>query len=271
MARQVIYLTTAGAGTWNVPADWNNTDNTVECIGGGGAGGYGAGSFYGGGGGAYSLKNNLSLTAGGTADYSVGAGGIGSRANDVNAGGDTWFKSTSDVLAKGGQGGNTNTGYGGDAAAGVGDTKYSGGRGGNRSGYSYGGGGGGAAGKNSNGGAGQNATSACNPPASARAGIGGVGGTGGGGVGGMFDCLTYYADFAGGAGTEWDATHGSGGGGSGSYNGSVTNGSGGKYGGGSGQVQNDSQGHRGGYQGVIRISYEPAALLKSLATLGVGK
>jgi hypothetical protein len=38
MATTRIYLTTTGAGTWTVPADFNPFSNTIECIGGGGGG-----------------------------------------------------------------------------------------------------------------------------------------------------------------------------------------------------------------------------------------
>src|SRR3990167_3333847 len=55
----VIFLTTPGSGTWDVPSDWNSSENTIEVIGGGGGG---ATSVTGGGGGAYALKNNVSLT-----------------------------------------------------------------------------------------------------------------------------------------------------------------------------------------------------------------
>ena len=34
----IIFLTTTGAGTWTVPADWNSSNNRIECIGGGGSG-----------------------------------------------------------------------------------------------------------------------------------------------------------------------------------------------------------------------------------------
>ena len=35
---QVAVFTTTGSGTWTVPVDWNNSNNTIYAIGGGGAG-----------------------------------------------------------------------------------------------------------------------------------------------------------------------------------------------------------------------------------------
>jgi len=68
------YLTSGT--TWTVPSDWNNSSNTIECIGGGAAGDKGndtPGIGAGGGGGAYSRSVNVVLS--GTINYVVGAGG----------------------------------------------------------------------------------------------------------------------------------------------------------------------------------------------------
>ena len=46
---------TVGSGTWTVPADWNNSNNTIECIGGGGGGRASLGLAPGGGGVAAAL------------------------------------------------------------------------------------------------------------------------------------------------------------------------------------------------------------------------
>src|ERR1700742_1404511 len=60
-----VYLTLADGNThtWTVPSDWNNADNTVEAIGGGGAGEStnptDEDEPAGGGGGAYSAVRNL--------------------------------------------------------------------------------------------------------------------------------------------------------------------------------------------------------------------
>ena len=74
-----IVLTITGAGTWTVPADWNNSNNKIEVIGGGGNGG-----TSGGGGGAYARGANVSLTVGASIAYSVGT-----------AAADSWFSGTS--------------------------------------------------------------------------------------------------------------------------------------------------------------------------------
>ena len=63
---------------WTVPADWNQNDNTVECIGGGGGGRNGAtvaNAGAGGGGGGYSKITNLAVAPGASIAYTVGAAG----------------------------------------------------------------------------------------------------------------------------------------------------------------------------------------------------
>jgi hypothetical protein len=83
------YLTSGT--TWTVPSDWNNSSNTIECIGGGAAGDKGndtPGIGAGGGGGAYSRSVNVVLS--GTINYVVGAGGTTDAAN----GGNTVFNGT---------------------------------------------------------------------------------------------------------------------------------------------------------------------------------
>ena len=70
-----IFIT--GGVTWNVPADWNSADNTIECIGAGGNGAtknVTANGGTGGGGGEYRRINNQTLTASSTVDVVVGAG-----------------------------------------------------------------------------------------------------------------------------------------------------------------------------------------------------
>jgi len=140
---KIIFLTSGTS--WVVPSDWNTSDNTVECIGGGGGGGGGGTGgeqwgAQGGGSGAYSKKLNVILTPGASITVQVGSAGTGS-AVDVNGtdGGDTWLNganlAASSVGAKGGQGGKANTnsnplGAGGSSGGGIGDIKYSGGNGG---------------------------------------------------------------------------------------------------------------------------------------------
>lgn len=191
MADKVVFLTTTGAGTWTVPADWTNT-NKVETIGGGGGGRVAAAGGGGGGGGAYSSRSNITTFTPGTTvvDLSVGAGGAAGA-----AGGDTWFGATSLasslVGAKGGGGATSATGAtGGASASGFptsGGTRTSGGDGGlGNASVLTGGGGGGA---------------------------GGPGGTGG--VGGAGDATTAGADFGGGGGSGAGLTTAGGAGGAG--------------------------------------------------------
>jgi hypothetical protein len=152
----VIFITTTGSSSWSVPSDWNNVNNSIECIGGGGGGAGSANSTAGGGaGGGYSLVSNLALTRGASITVQVGASGAGGGAStNGSVGGDTWFNganlAASSVGAKGGAGGQTNTGTaaGGASGSGVGSTKFSGGAGGTGAGSPNGGGssGGGAGG-----------------------------------------------------------------------------------------------------------------------------
>jgi hypothetical protein len=210
---KTIYLTSGTS--WAVPADWNNAINKIEVIGGGGGGNGGGGSGNGGGGvgGGYSSVTNLTLTPGSTVSYNVGLGG-------ATPGGDTWFnggsRSNASVSAQGGGvGWLMNGGLGGQAANGIGTTRYSGGSGGQGS---YGGaGGGGAAGPHGNGGVGGNYA-------------GGEGGGGGGGADGGTSGGNAVGPVSGAGGSGWQGngawsgncasgTSGTGAGGSGGYGG----------------------------------------------------
>lgn len=285
----VIFLTTVGANTWVVPDNWNNANNTIECIGGGGNGVASSNNRGGAGGGAYSAISNLTLTPGASVDYTVGA-----------ATGDTWFNATtlagSSVGAKGGTSSSTASGAaGGLASAGIGTTKFDGGDGGLASNGGNGGGGGaggpnGAGAVGGRGGAGS--ITACGggggggggDPGNANSGtIGGDGGNnfnatghgtgatitvaatagtdGGGGGGGAFSSNILLASGAnGGAGIEWTSTlgptAGSGGGGGGARLGVVntSGGSGGLYGGGGASARTTAG---LGAQGIIVITYSP--------------
>lgn len=160
----VFLLTTGSVLQWEVPATWNDVDNSVHVIGagGGGASRQGDAGGKGGGGGAYSRVTNISLTPAAMIDYRVGAAGVGGVASgDGTDGGNTWFGAATfgaaTVAAEGGQGGTDRAGdgQGGQASNGIGDSKFSGGDGGS-GGFSDdnptgGGGGGGAAGPNGNG------------------------------------------------------------------------------------------------------------------------
>lgn len=298
----VTFLVSTGAGTYSKPADWNNNNNSIECIGAGGraltsaSGGYATG---GAGGGAYSKKNNVTLSA--STNYSVGAG----SSTSGTAGGDTFFGATtfasSVCAAKGGAvGASLNTkGLGGAAASGIGDTKYSGGDGGTgaaAASYNTGGGGGGA-GPNGNGGNGGNGFNGVSGGAGGGGGNGGggngangtstAGGNGGtnnnatgagtgattnpgaggagsnGGGGGGARAAANGGN--GSAGQEWDSTHGSGGGGGGSYYNSNTGGSSGLYGAGT----PGSVGSVTSAQGIVVVTYTPAVFAGNMPMMGM--
>lgn len=255
MADVRIFLTSGSS--WTVPADCISA--AIECIGGG-AGGVAGHYNYGwpgGGGGAYSKKNSLALTPGDSVSFQIGSGG-GSN----SAGGDTWFKSTSDVLAKGAEAGNSSdynyVPKGGQASDGVGDVKYSGGNGGLGQGYGKAsGGGGGAAGLNADGNNGLTGTNV-------NGWYGGAGGRGDGIYGGLGGAQSdsWSATPVGQPGTEWDSTHGSGGGGTGTSNSNngYNGGAGGLYGGGGGGAGFPvSRSGGSGRQGLIVITYSPVA------------
>lgn len=248
----VTFLTTAGSNqTYSTPSDWNNSNNSVEGIGGGASGAVNNSNFFGGGGGAGAYTKLTNLTISGNITYQVASGGTGVTSGTSvvgNAGNDTWFNDTAypttgsnKIGAKGGVGGGITIGSvaGGSATSGYptsGATRYSGGNGGNvtlNTGWS---GGGGAAGMNGNGGNG----------ATPSAGSASIGGTADNGT-----------VAAGANGTEWDSTHGSGGGSSGSTSGTTN--AGGRYGGASGGSAIASG---NGYQGLLVITYTPTVISK---------
>lgn len=176
-----VFLTdTSGPLQWEVHASWNDADNSIHSIGAGGGGdAESGGGGGGGGGGAYASILNANLTPGGMVDYRVGVGATGAN------GGDSWFGNTvfasALVGAKGGSGATgVFGGDGGQAAASIGTTKFSGGDGGN-GGLSNdgegGGGGGGAAGPNGAGGHGGDGRGGDRP---SRRGGGGGGAADGG-------------------------------------------------------------------------------------------
>ena len=119
----------SGSGNWNSGVFAG--DALFESWGAGAGGGAGVSdknAAPGGGGGAYSDEVRT-VTASTDYAYSVGAGG----ASSVD-GGDSYWISATDIMAKGGGAGSTlptNTGgVGGAAASGFGTTKFSGGNGG---------------------------------------------------------------------------------------------------------------------------------------------
>lgn len=179
-----VYLTNTATGlSWTVPSTWNDSSNTIEAIGGGG-GSSNAYDAAGGGGGAYAAITNLSLVSGNSVSYSVGVGGTGgaagNTANPGTSGTNTWFSSTTTLLAAAGEAYSSGTNYsvpGGSAANSVGTTKYSGGTSYVASSGSESQGGGGAAGPK---GAGGNSGSSTGS-GSTNTYWGGTGGGGGGG------------------------------------------------------------------------------------------
>lgn len=270
----VVVLTTADTSPWTVPADWNNSDNSIEAIGGGGGGGSGAtgdAEFGGGGGGAggagaYAKVTNLTLS--GTVDFTIGAAGTGGAS--PTAGGLTQFKDSTTLKAAAGSVGAAATstsgatgGAGGTVANSVGAAARTaggtGGSGANESGGTGGGGGGG-------GGAG--GPTAGNNGTTATTSTGKAGGKGDGTAGGAGG-----ADSSGngGAGTELGGSVGSGGGGGGGNGGnggaagsaggtSGNYGAGGAAGGGGGGGVGARGAGKNGTAGVIIITYTPAGI-----------
>lgn len=110
-----LIITATGAGSWTPPA--GVSDIWVGVHGGGGAGGYGSA----GGGGAWS-GGDLSVTPGQPISYYVAASQAYAQSGAETVGQDTWFGSPTTILAKG-----ANGWRGGQASAGFGPSKYSGG------------------------------------------------------------------------------------------------------------------------------------------------
>ncbi len=170
-------ITPTDTQSFTVPA--GVTSITIKAWGGGGRGGSrsaGANSGYGGGGGGAYASSVLTVTPGTTYNLSVGSGST----SNSTPGEDTWFNTTSVLLAKGGGtvANNVTTGAsGGLASASIGTTKFSGGNGGNAVSTTSSGGGGGSAGSTGAGGNAGNATAGI-------AGAGAAGSTGAAGAAG---------------------------------------------------------------------------------------
>ncbi len=265
MATETVILTSNTS--WTVPYTWNNSNNSVTCIGGG-AGGRSSSGDAGGGGGAARVKNtNVSLTAGASVSYAIGAGGAAGV-----AGGDTTFNSSA-MVAKGGSGtANSTGGAGGSAASSTGTTKFSGGNGGNGA-SDAGGGGGGAAGDTANG---SNGASRTLSETGGNGGNGGATDGGNGGAGGVSTSgIKGYNGFSDGStSTTFSGTNyaGGGGGGGGSatdkagttyYNG----GDGGLFGGGGGGGSLTGGGV--GSQGAIILQWTWTSTLQSSGAISV--
>jgi hypothetical protein len=170
--------------TWQCPT--GITEVEVECWAGGGGGGatddYSGSAAGGGGGGAYS-KKTITVVPDTIYTVTVGRGGDGGVDGNLNGqdGEDSWFSTSSTILAKGGLRGTGATldddeagGAGGSAASGIGTTKYSGGDGAAGLSTSYGGGGGSSAGPEEDG---DDATNGTGALASILGGGGGNGTT----------------------------------------------------------------------------------------------
>lgn len=241
-------ITTVGAGSTVVPA--GKTSAVVEAWGGGGGSSGNDSPTGASSGGAYA-KSTISVTAGSTLYYTVGAGGLGPSGT---VGGITWVNKASNAAptvdtdgckAVGGSGlgvaaPNNST----QAANSIGTTKYIGGAGGGGAE----GGGGGSAGPLGNGVAGLVGSG----------GAGGAGNAGSGGAGGS-------AGGSSNAGGDGTSNVEGGGGGGGSYNNAAGNGGSPGGAGGSGYssggtvvsgVNTNSHGQSGdGGRGQVRISY----------------
>ena len=92
--KKVVILTTGTS--WTVPLDWTDAGSTLEVVGAGGGGGRPNDNVVkaagGAGAGAYSAVTAISLTAGSTLYYNVGALGTGATVakTDGATGGDAW-------------------------------------------------------------------------------------------------------------------------------------------------------------------------------------
>ena len=254
----VTTLTPADTSPWNVPADWNDANNTIEVVGPGG-GGVTSTTLPGGGGGGggYAKKNNLNLTEGGTANFQLG-GGLATwfnTAGTVNAnpgatasgrlGGAGGTAPAGDTMTTGGAGGDGGNlagagGGGGGGAAGPGGTGNLGGSG-TATAQTGGGGGGG-----NGGGTGGTSATGTNG-GNGGSGSGGAGGTGGAGAGGNATADTGGGG-AGGAGANGPAFTGGNGADSADITG-ATIGTGGGGGGGGGTNKTTGNGNNGGTAG----------------------
>lgn len=215
-SQQSFISTTAGTDTWSAPSDLTGAVS-VYCTGGGGAGADGAGggspnSGGAGGGGGFS-GGGVSVTAGNSYSYEVGAGGS-AGATPSNGGTTHFIGDAATVSAFGGTHGSSSGTHGLGGSGSGGTTTTAGGFGGaGTAGASAKGGGGGGAG--SLGGGGGNGSSA----------------TGGGGAGGNSGGLDVGGGAGGTGGLSANAS-GSGGGAPGGGGGGAGAGSSGTGGGG---------------------------------------
>ncbi len=280
-----VFLTspTGALQTSTSDATWNNSNNSVECIGSGASGAAGVVLHAtGGGGGQYAKITNFTFATPGTTTYQWQIGTGGTQVTSINAGGvagnTTWFNAAADpgagsdnskCSAKGGSPGATAVGTvngGAGGTGGWGTTLNTGGRGGNLTGASgtLSSGGGGAAGPNGAGGQGIDSSGTGNSATN-----GGQGDVTFGGAAGIAATGTgQQTGGNGGAGTELgDSIHGCGGGGGGARGTQASNvcigGSGGLYGGGGAGGTNSTTGavaqkSGAGAAGIIVLTWTPA-------------
>lgn len=219
-------VTATGTGSWTVPAGVTSVEVQLWGAGGGGAGD----SSYAGTPGAYVVTSSLSVTAGNSITYNIGAGGTGATASTTAGTGGTGYNSGGNgsvgtTNSGGGGGGSTSVvvggvtyiasggaGGGGNAAATT-ATSTTGGTGGAGTGTTKGAGGGGGSGT-----AGGNASGA-------SAGAGGTGGTLQTGTNGLSSARGGTSAGATGNGTNGTTGTGSGGASAGADAATGTNGS----------------------------------------------
>lgn len=222
----IVVLTSTSSTSWTVPADWNNSSNSINLIGGGGGGAGGRASGNnragggGGGGGGFTRLTNQTLS--GSVTYQAGTGGAVATGNvNGNSGGTTSWNSGAATAGGGGGGSTTTTPTSTGGTGGTGST-YNGGNGGDGSTSTVastgngGGGGGGAAGLN---GAGSNGGTGFGSTTSGNIAGGGGGGNGGGTSGGNASSATggtggNNSSGAGGGASNTSGAVGGGGGGS---------------------------------------------------------
>lgn len=250
-----VEFTSAGSGTWTVPAGVSQI--SVVCIGGGGGGsacpGDSTSSGGGGGGGGlgYAL---LSVSAGEDLNYVVGTGGVGGASGTASGtnGDDTTLSRNTTVLVSGlgGTGGESlgdqvTTFAGGSF---TGDGGGNGGSGGASQTNNGGGGGGGAGGYSGNGGDGGTSNSGTGTNGSGGAGGGGGGQSSGGTFNNAGGGTGIYGEGASGTGGNVDSP------GTGGSGGTTGNGNGGVFGAGGGSAEDDTAlGGGDGGDGAIRI------------------
>ncbi len=267
-------ITITSSGSQARPSDWNDADNTVEGIGGGGSGACGckqnSNRATGGSGAEYRKLTNYS--APGTFNYTIGTGGTAVPRTTLgitagNDGGDTILDTTALIAKKG---------LGGTVLNGSAPTPPAGGTGGTGGTGNDGGGGGSTGSANdccSGGGGSGGGTGAGNAGATNgsnnTATDGGSGDAGSGGTAGTGSAVNSAGAVTGGNGGNGaelgGSPNGSGGGGGAGMNlgtGTATGGDGGTYGAAGGSSNTKSSGGNStsgaGQPGIIYMLYTPA-------------